>query len=341
MRSLILGVLALAAAVGGACAAPEASPVPASTPTARPTPTTTSPAVPLPTATPPLIRIPTPTPGRPFLPRITPTPSPRPGDTPTPLATPTPAPSLASAAGALRPVLVRVTAGTETATGVVIDPDGYVLTEASTVRGVSSATVRLADGREMEARIVGRDEVRDLAVLKLEAAGLESVVWGDPDRLSLGERLFALGYAEELPDELTAAVGTLGRIHTGDEAGAVFLLTDVLRVRGHAGGPLVSIDGEVFGINVWNIPPITGAARRGASVSVSVASLPDLVPKLMAGQRVLLPPATPTPTPRPRATRGPRPTPNPSSGPVPTATPTIAEPLSTPTPTLVESQEVV
>ena len=158
---------------------------------------------------------------------------------------------------------MRVTAGTETATGVVIDPDGYVLTEAATVRGVSSATVRLADGREMEARIVGRDEVRDLAVLKLEAAGLESVVWGDPDRLSLGERLFALGYAEELPDELTAAVGTLGRIHTGDEAGAVFLLTDVLRVRGHAGGPLVSIDGEVFGINVWNIPPITGAARRG------------------------------------------------------------------------------
>ena len=195
----------------------------------------------------------------------------------------------------------------------------------------------LADRRELEATLLGRDEFRELAVLKVETRDLPTVVWSDPKELLIGQQLISVGYAEEAPDELTAIRGTVARIETDDVTGATYILTDILRLRGHTGGPLVDINGQVLGINVGDI-------RRGdqtASISISVTTLSDLVPRLMAGELFLLPEAPkaiPTPTlepKRPTPTHAPSPTPAPTppAEQAPTVTPVPAPTPPAPTPT--------
>ena len=213
------------------------------------------------------------------------------------------------------------------------------------VRGARSATVTLADGRAMEAIVLGRDENHDLAVLKVEANNLPTLAWADPKQDLAGQRLFSLGYAQGSVDEVTALRGTLGRIETGDATGTIYIVTDIFKLRGHNGGPLVNADGELLGINVWDQNPSDGVAQAGLHYSVSVDTLSEILPKLMAGEMHVLPSPTPTlpPTPRRRArvrVSTPVATAVPLSTPAtsvpPTATPDITPvPTATPAPTVL------
>jgi len=133
--------------------------------------------------------------------------------------------------------------------GFIVSSDGYVLTNDHVVEGASQVTVRLVDQREFRARVVGTDERTDIAVLKIAAAGLPVVHFGDPARLRPGQWVLAIGSPFGFENSATAGiVSAIGR-SLPTENYVPFIQTDVAVNPGNSGGPLFNLQGEVVGIN--------------------------------------------------------------------------------------------
>ncbi len=139
--------------------------------------------------------------------------------------------------------------------GVVIRPDGYILTNSHVVEDAQSIQVRLRDGRSFPAKLRGLDRQSDLAVIKIEAARLPVAVLADSTRTRVGEFAIAIGTPFDLDYTVTFGhVSAKGRSNVLQGNGTVamdqdFIQTDALMNPGNSGGPLVNIDGEVIGIN--------------------------------------------------------------------------------------------
>lgn len=134
-------------------------------------------------------------------------------------------------------------------TGVIIRPDGYIVTNNHVIRGAGKITVHLSDRSSHEARVIGADPETDLAVLKIEANGLQAAHWGSSDSLSVGEWVVAIGSPFGLDQTVTAGiVSALGR-HVGLASYENFIQTDAAINPGNSGGPLVNLKGEIVGIN--------------------------------------------------------------------------------------------
>jgi serine protease Do len=131
--------------------------------------------------------------------------------------------------------------------GFVLSPDGYVMTNAHVVEGADEVLVTLTDKREFKARIVGADRRTDVAVVKIEAAGLPTVKIGDVSRLKVGEWVIAIGSPFGLDNTVTAGIVSAKQRDTGDYL--PFIQTDVAINPGNSGGPLLNLRGEVVGIN--------------------------------------------------------------------------------------------
>jgi serine protease Do len=131
--------------------------------------------------------------------------------------------------------------------GFILSADGYVMTNAHVVDGADEVLVTLTDKREFKARIVGADRRTDIAVVKLEAAGLPFVKIGDSDRLKVGEWVVAIGSPFGLENTVTAGIVSAKQRDTGDYL--PFIQTDVAINPGNSGGPLLNLKGEVVGIN--------------------------------------------------------------------------------------------
>jgi serine protease Do len=137
-------------------------------------------------------------------------------------------------------------------TGVIIHPDGYVLTNEHVLRGATQIRVGLSDGREFDAELVGGDPSSDLAVVKLDAEGtLPQPRLGDSDAVMIGETVVAIGNPFGLNHTVTTGVlSALNRSIRGDgREYHGFLQTDASINPGNSGGPLLNLDGEVIGIN--------------------------------------------------------------------------------------------
>ncbi|HVJ12364.1 MAG TPA: trypsin-like peptidase domain-containing protein, partial [Burkholderiales bacterium] len=133
--------------------------------------------------------------------------------------------------------------------GFLIDAAGYIITNAHIVAGRAEIAVRLADRREFEARVIGLDPLSDIALIKIEAAGLPQVRIGDPARLRPGEWVVAIGSPFGLERSVTAGiVSALGRT-LPEETFVPFIQTDVAVNPGNSGGPLFNVRGEVVGVN--------------------------------------------------------------------------------------------
>jgi serine protease Do len=133
--------------------------------------------------------------------------------------------------------------------GFVIDSAGYIITNAHLVAAGSEVTVRLADRREFEARIVGADALSDIALIKIEASGLPQVRIGDPAKLRPGEWVAAIGSPFGFERSVTAGiVSAVGRT-LPEESFVPFIQTDVAVNPGNSGGPLFNLRGEVVGVN--------------------------------------------------------------------------------------------
>jgi serine protease Do len=131
--------------------------------------------------------------------------------------------------------------------GFILSADGYVMTNAHVVDGADQVVVTLPDKREFKARIVGSDKRTDVAVVKIEAAGLPAVKIGDVSRLKVGEWVMAIGSPFGLDNTVTAGIVSAKQRDTGDYL--PFIQTDVAINPGNSGGPLINMRGEVVGIN--------------------------------------------------------------------------------------------
>jgi S1-C subfamily serine protease len=153
--------------------------------------------------------------------------------------------------------------------GVIVDAEGYIITNHHVV-GASSGPlhVRLSDGREQRATIVGDDPETDLAVLKIDLPDLIAAEWGDSDELEVGDLVWALGSPFGLDQSITFGIVSAEKRRNGrgirTSVYSEYLQTDAAVNPGNSGGPLVNVEGKIVGIN-W---AIVGNVYQGVSFAI-------------------------------------------------------------------------
>jgi serine protease Do len=168
--------------------------------------------------------------------------------------------------------------------GFVIDAAGYVITNAQLVGDGRDIVVRLADRREFEATVVGVDPLSDIALLRIEASGLQAVKVGDPAKLRPGEWVAAIGSPYGLERSITAGiVSAVGRT-LPEESFVPFIQTDVAVNPGNSGGPLFNLRGEVVGVN--SIIYSDTGGYQGLSFAIPIDVAMDVVAQLRAHGKV-------------------------------------------------------
>ncbi|HVI58428.1 MAG TPA: DegQ family serine endoprotease [Luteimonas sp.] len=141
--------------------------------------------------------------------------------------------------------------GESMGSGFIISTDGYVLTNHHVIDGADEVKVKLSDGREFTAKVVGSDEQSDVALLKIAAKGLPALRIGDSNALKPGQWAVAIGSPFGLDHSVTAGIiSAVGRSNRFAQQQYVpFIQTDVAINQGNSGGPLLNTRGEVIGIN--------------------------------------------------------------------------------------------
>jgi Do/DeqQ family serine protease len=157
--------------------------------------------------------------------------------------------------------------------GVVISPDGYVLTNSHVVgQGEVEVTVGLGDKRELRAAVIGVDPSTDLALLKVDATNLPTIPWGDSSKLKVAEWVLAIGNPFQLNQTVTLGiVSALGRANVGITAYEDFIQTDAAINPGNSGGALVNARGELIGINTAIFSQSGGYQGIGFAVPSNLA----------------------------------------------------------------------
>ena len=156
--------------------------------------------------------------------------------------------------------------------GVIVSPDGYVLTNNHVIDGAREVTVTLPDKREFQGKIVGTDPKTDLAVVKIEGQNLPAVAWGDASKLQVGEYVLAVGNPFGLNSTVTLGiVSALGRGRMGITQYEDFIQTDAAINPGNSGGALVNTKGELVGINTAIFSQSGGYQGVGFAVPTSMS----------------------------------------------------------------------
>jgi serine protease Do len=170
------------------------------------------------------------------------------------------------------PVPPREPRGGGMGSGVIVSPDGYVITNNHVVEGANELTVTLPDKREFKGKIVGTDPKTDLAVVKIDASGLPFVKWGDSSKLQVGEYVLAIGNPFGLNSTVTLGiVSALGRGRMGITQYEDFIQTDAAINPGNSGGALINTAGELVGINTAIISQTGGYQGVGFAVPAGMA----------------------------------------------------------------------
>jgi len=159
--------------------------------------------------------------------------------------------------------------------GFIISRDGYIVTNHHVVGDADGVKVRLSDGRELDAEIVGSDPQTEIALIKVDARGLPALPLGDSDDLRVGEWVLAIGNPFGLSHSVTAGiVSALGRGNVGIGGKgfyADFIQTDAAINLGNSGGPLIDLDGQVVGVNTAIF------SRTGGSLGIGFAIPANMV----------------------------------------------------------------
>ncbi len=157
--------------------------------------------------------------------------------------------------------------------GFIVSKDGYILTNSHVVGDATRITVKLHDGRELEAKKIGSDEKSEVAIIKIDADNLPTVALGDSGELEVGEWVIAVGNPFGLTETVTAGiVSALGRSNIGIADYENFIQTDAAINPGNSGGPLLNIKGEVVGINTAIYSQSGGYMGVGFAIPINMAS---------------------------------------------------------------------
>ena len=154
--------------------------------------------------------------------------------------------------------------------GVIIDAAaGYVVTNQHVIGNADEITVRLHDGRSVQAEVIGSDPNADIAVIKIPAQGLTAIHLGNSDRLRVGDFVVAIGNPFGLGQTVTLGiVSALGRSGLGIEDYEDFIQTDASINQGNSGGALVNLRGELIGVNTAIVGP--GSVGIGFAIPINM-----------------------------------------------------------------------
>ncbi|MCK6416553.1 MAG: trypsin-like peptidase domain-containing protein [Giesbergeria sp.] len=158
--------------------------------------------------------------------------------------------------------------------GVIVSPDGYILTNNHVVEGADEIDVTLSDSRRARARVVGTDPETDLAILKVELDKLPVIVLGNSDELAVGDVVLAIGNPFGVGQTVTSGiVSALGRSQLGINTFENFIQTDAAINPGNSGGALVDVNGNLLGINTAIYSRSGGSLGIGFAIPVSTARM--------------------------------------------------------------------
>ncbi len=156
--------------------------------------------------------------------------------------------------------------------GVIVSPEGSIITNNHVIDGARELTVTLPDKREFKGKVIGTDPKTDLALIKVEAKDLPHVAWGDSSKLQVGEYVLAVGNPFGLNSTVTLGiVSALGRGRMGITQYEDFIQTDAAINPGNSGGALVNARGELVGINTAIFSQTGGYQGVGFAVPASMA----------------------------------------------------------------------
>jgi serine protease Do len=170
--------------------------------------------------------------------------------------------------------------------GVIISPDGYILTADHMVEGAEEVKVSIGKGKkEFDAKVVGTDPPTDVAVLKIDAKDLSAITLGDSDQLEVGDVVLAIGNPFGIGQTVTMGiVSATGRGGLGINAYEDFIQTDAAINMGNSGGALVDAEGRLIGINTAIMSGSGGNQGIGFAVPVDLAR--NVMERLISGGKV-------------------------------------------------------
>jgi serine protease DegQ len=158
--------------------------------------------------------------------------------------------------------------------GVIISPDGYIMTNNHVVEGADEIEVTLTDSRRTRASVIGTDPDTDLAILKIDLDKLPVIVLGNSDQLDVGDQVLAIGNPFGVGQTVTSGiVSALGRTQLGINTFENFIQTDAAINPGNSGGALVDVNGHLMGINTAIYSRSGGSMGIGFAIPVSTARL--------------------------------------------------------------------
>ena len=150
--------------------------------------------------------------------------------------------------------------------GVIVSPEGYLLTNNHVIDGADDIQVRLSDGREAQAKLVGTDPESDVAVLKIELDRLPAVTLGNIEQMQVGDSVLAIGNPFNVGQTVTSGiVSAMGRTGLGLSTFENFIQTDAAINPGNSGGALIDVNGNLVGINTAIY------SRSGGSMGIGFA----------------------------------------------------------------------
>ncbi|MDQ6621887.1 MAG: trypsin-like peptidase domain-containing protein, partial [Verrucomicrobiota bacterium] len=168
--------------------------------------------------------------------------------------------------------------------GFIVKPDGHIFTNYHVLEGADRIDVKLKDGREFQAKLVGTDEKTDVAVIKIDANNLPAVQFGNSDAVRVGEFAFAIGAPFKLDYTFTCGViSGKGRSNLYRAPGysiSDYIQTDASINPGNSGGPLCDINGKVIGMNT-----LINGINRGLGFAIPINLANEIGQQLMEGKK--------------------------------------------------------
>ena len=166
--------------------------------------------------------------------------------------------------------------------GVIVSPEGYIVTNNHVIAHATDIEVMLTDKRTFKGKVVGADPMTDIAVVKIDASNLPVTAWGDSTDLHVGDTVMAFGNPFGLNFTVTrGVVSALGRSGLDIEKIENFIQTDAAINPGNSGGALVNVRGQVIGINTAIVSGGAGPGDEGGNIGIGFAIPSDTVKHVM------------------------------------------------------------